>query len=245
MMLVLSGEGPTDLGCCGGPVNSCTGDNFKPGPLAVIVDKLLEVPMGYRPLREFPKSVHFISKTRVLQRARDGTKRRSIAFTGKKRRQETGNFFVTAWMLGELAVELETAQQDRSIAVLHRDSDDRADGPHDGWEQKFRSMLDGFARARYAGGVPMLPRPISEARLLCAARPAMPNCAALEDESASAKSPRPLKQQLDEAFGEHRDAPALAEWIDGAFEPAKAGTMPSFARFREALDSAVATLLAA
>lgn len=148
-------------------------------------------------------------------------------------------------MLGELAVELETAHQDHSIAVLHRDSDDRAGGPHDGWDQKFKSMRDGFARARYAGGVPMLPRPISEAWLLCAARPAMPNCAPLEDESASNRSPRPLKQQLDEAFGEHHDAQALAEWIDGAFEPVKANTMPSFARFCEALDGAVASLLAA
>ena len=245
MMLVLSGEGPTDLGCCSGPVDSCTGDDFKPGPLAIIVDKLLEAPMGYRPLQVHPDGVHFISKTRVLRRARDGAQRRGFAFIGKKRGQETGTFYVAAWMLGELAVELEAAHQDRSIAVLHRDSDDRADGPHDGWDQKFRSMLDGFARARYVGGVPMLPRPISEAWLLCAARPAMPNCASLEDESASAKSPRPLKLQLEEAFGEHHDAPALAEWIDGAFEPVKAGTMPSFARFREALDSAVATLLAA
>ena len=243
MMLVLSGEGPTDLGCCRAPVDHCTGDDFAAGPLAIIVDRLLEPALGYRPLLVHPTGVHFVSKARLTQRARDGARHRGFAFIGKRRKQETGYFYIAAWMCGQVALELETEHDDRGIAVLHRDSDDRSDQPSL-WESKFKSMQDGFARAGHARGVPMLPRPISESWLLCAARPAVANCAALEDESASAKSLRPLKQQLDEAFGERRDAQAMAEWIDGAFHPAKLGTMPSFVRFRDALHGAVASVLA-
>lgn len=243
MMLVLSGEGPTDLGCCRMPVDSCSGEDFFAGPLAVIVDKLLARALGYGLLESHPQGVHFIGKARLNHRARDVTRGRGLALAGRKREQETAYFYVNAWMLGELAVALEAEHSDQSIAVLHRDSDDRSEGPDWLWERKFKSMRDGFARAGHVRGVPMLPRPISESWLLCAARPAMTYCAALENESSSPKSPRPLKQQLDTALGGHRDAEALAEWIDGAFDPVKAGTMPSFARFREALDAAVASLL--
>lgn len=243
-MLVLSGEGPTDLGCCRAPVDHCASDDFAAGPLAIIVDRLAEPTLGYRPLQVHPASVHYVSKAWLERRARAG-KQRGFAFIGKKRDQETGYFYVAAWMLGEIALALEAEHADLGIAVLHRDSDDRSDQPDGLWERKFISMQHGFLRAGHPRGVPMLPRPISEAWLLCAARPTMADCSALEDESASAKSPRPLKQQLDDALGGHRNAVAVAEWIDGSLHADKLGTMPSFARFRAVLDRALASLLAA
>jgi hypothetical protein len=242
MMLVLSGEGPTDLGCCRAPVEHCAGSDFSVGPLAIIVDLLTEPTLGYRPLQVHPASVHYVSKAGLERRARDG-KRRGFAFIGKKREQETGYFYVAAWMLGEIALSLEAEHADLAIAVLHRDSDDRSDRPDVLWERKFTSMQHGFERANHPRGVPMLPRPISEAWLLCAARPAIADCSALEDESASAKSPRPLKQQFDAAFGGHRNAEAVADWINGAFHSDKLCTMPSFARFRSVLDGALASVL--
>ena len=237
MMLVLSGEGPTDLGAVNGSV-------FSVGPLAVVVDKLLERVLGYRPLQLNPAGVHFISKSRIDQRARDGAKRKGFAFVGKKRGQETAFCYIAAWMLGEMALALEDEQDDRSIAVLHRDSDDRSSTAADLWGRKFQSMLDGFARAGFARGVPMLPRPISESWLLCAARPELLSCALLECESASAKAPRPLKQQLNEALSAHLGADALADWIEGVFDPAQLDKMPSFARFHQKLDDAAASVLA-
>lgn len=237
MMLVLSGEGATDLGAVNGRV-------FSAGPLAVIVDKLLEAVLGYRPLQVHPAGVHFISKACIGQRARDGVQRKGYAFVGKKRGLETGLFYIAAWMLGEMANALEAEQGDRCIAVLHRDSDDRSSDGADLWERKFQSIQDGFARAGFARGVPLLPRPISESWLLCAARPDLLNCALLENESASAKAPRPLKQQLDEALNAHLGAGALADWIEGAFDQTQLDTMPSFARFHQELDVAAASVLA-
>lgn len=244
MMLVLSGEGPTDLGCCRAPVEHCAGDDFAVGPLAIIVDRLAESTLGYRPWQVHPASVHCVSKEGLQRRARDG-KRKGFAFIGKKREQETGYFYVAAWMLGELALGLEAEHEDLSIAVLHRDSDDRSDQPDVLWESKFTSMQHGFERARHPRGVPMLPRPISEAWLLCAAQPGLADCSALEAESASAKSPRPLKQQLDAAFGEHLNAEAVAARIDDEFQADRLGTMPSFARFRAVLDQALASAVKA
>ena len=244
MMLVLSGEGPTDLGSCRTPVGNCCAGDFNAGPLAIVVDKLLEPSLGYRPMQLQPMNVHFIHKTSVGQRARDRARRHGFAFVGKKRGQETGDFFISAWMLGEMALELEVEHQDIGIAVLHRDSDERAEGPRDQWDRKLRSMRDGFARGAYVRGVPMLPKPISESWLLCLARQGLASCAALENESASEKSPRSLKRQLDSELGEHHGADALAEWIEDAFDADKLSEMPSFAAFREALDGAVASVLA-
>jgi hypothetical protein len=241
MMLVLSGEGPTDLGRCRTPAGNCSGGEFEPGPLCVIVDKLLEPALGYHPL-ELPDRVHFIHKTALSHRAR--AKRHGYSLVGKKRGQETGDFYIAAWMLGEIALEMELANDDLSIAVLHRDSDERADGPNDVWDRKHRSILDGFARASYARGVPLLPKPISESWLLCLALPGMASCAALEDESASERSPRPLKRQLDEALGGHQDAGELASWIEDAFDADRLSIMPSFAQFRERLASAMVSVLA-
>jgi len=240
MILVLSGEGATDLGRCRSLAGSCSGGEFEPGPLCVVVDKLLEPALGYH-LLELLDSVHFIHKTALSHRARG--KRHGYSLVGKKRGQETGDFYIAAWMLGEIALEREAANADLSIALLHRDSDERSDGPHDVWDRKHRSVIDGFARASYARGVPMLPKPISESWLLCLALPGVASCAALEDESASKRSPRPLKRQLDDVLGEHLDAEGLARWIEDVFDANRLDTMPSFLHFRELLGDAVNSVL--
>ena len=71
----------------------------------------------------------------------------------------------------------------------------------------------------------------------------MASCAALEDESASERSPRPLKRQLDEALGGHQDADGLARWIEGAFDADRLSSMPSFARFQGLLATAMVSVL--
>ena len=89
----------------------------------------------------------------------------------------------------------------------------------------------------------MLPKPISESWLLCLALPGVASCAALEDESASKRSPRPLKRQLDDVLGEHLDAEGLARWIEDVFDANRLDTMPSFLHFRELLGDAVNSVL--
>ena len=236
MMLVLSGEGPTDLGRCRTSTGICSDADFARGPFTVLLDHLLEARLHYRP-SDYEQCV-FVSKQELLHRdeARKRERRRSVSLVGKKKDQETGYYFTNAWMLGEIAVELEHERGDRGIAVLHRDSDDRNAPSRAEWESKLKSMLDGFQRGGYDRGVAMLPRPISEAWLLCAARPAMPSCEALEAERGNDKALNPLKEQLAAALDGEKDAEALCDWVQAlAFDTAKARSMPSFARFHDRL----------
>jgi hypothetical protein len=65
-----------------------------------------------------------------------------------------------------------------------------------------RSMLTGFEVEHISTGVPMIPKPKSEAWILCALRNNYQHCAKLEDESGNDRSPNPLKQQLEDYLGE-------------------------------------------
>ena len=42
MVLLLSGEGKGDLGCCDMGLSNCSGEQFTPGPMAWFVDQLIE-----------------------------------------------------------------------------------------------------------------------------------------------------------------------------------------------------------
>jgi hypothetical protein len=46
MRFLVSGEGPTDMGCCELSC-PCDGENFKPGPMAWMVDQVAEEHLGY------------------------------------------------------------------------------------------------------------------------------------------------------------------------------------------------------
>lgn len=240
MMLVLSGEGPTDLGRCRTPVGTCSGDDFAHGPLAMLLDQLLEPTLGYRPIQSSADCVCFVPKAELLQHQKQRRARGGIALVGKKREQETAYFFTNAWALGEIAIQEERARNDRGIAVFHRDSDPTGSTHRSEWGAKFKSIEDGFLRAGYDRGVPMLPRPISEAWLLCIAKSYPPNAADIEDEAGNDNANNPLKDQLANALGTpDPTAEDLADWMDNAVVDATRLTaMPSFARFHTALQDA-------
>lgn len=46
MLILVSGEGPTDLGRCLG-ADPCEGDAFQPGPMAWLVDQIAETSERY------------------------------------------------------------------------------------------------------------------------------------------------------------------------------------------------------
>lgn len=45
MILLLSGEGPSDIGSCMAATGECEGEDFRPGPMALLIDRLVE-PIG-------------------------------------------------------------------------------------------------------------------------------------------------------------------------------------------------------
>ena len=81
MILVLSGEGPTDLGRCNTGSEQCQDKAFDIGPMAVITDKLIEEKIGYS-LRSIPEAIHFVSKKSIGCMEQSATNASYAIFTG-------------------------------------------------------------------------------------------------------------------------------------------------------------------
>jgi hypothetical protein len=237
---LLSGEGPSDMGACADGSDGCEGDAFVHGPMAMFVDRLVQARHGYSPLEA--RCCGFVPE-RVLGRRASELKaaRKGLRLPGKKREKETRYFFNNARLLARIAREKAMVKQDDIVAVLFRDSDGTASAGRGAWEERFRSMIDGFAEEGFDRGVPMLPKPKSEAWLLCALKEGpYQACEDLEDRSGNDDSPHSLKRELRGILGEEilviESLRAMIE--DGTIDPVRI-EMPSFERFRSRLKEVI------
>ncbi len=237
MRLLLSGEGPTDLGH-GQPTTA--GMAFVPGPMAWVVDKLLQrYHTGYSLLEAHQAGsdcITHVSETALAALGKPG----SALFPGVKFGKGTAFFTRNAQVLGLLARQTCANEAQPVLAVLFRDGDGVRATPASQWQDKVNSMQRGFALVACQSGVPMVPRPKSEAWLLCALRPpGYANCAALEDASGNDASPTALKKQLAALCGgSNPSAAQQADWvITGTVDPLRID-MPSFNAFKQALHTA-------
>lgn len=199
MKLLLSGEGASDLGACGNAQGWCDGADFRIGPMTVVLSQLAEVQLGYT-LLDTPDSLHYISETALCEQEKARPVRLRPA-RSKKQGVETAYYYGNAFMLGHLAQALATESEEHVLAVLFRDNDGTRSSVGSLWDDKWKSMEDGFARSGFAHGVPMLPKPKSEAWLLCNALPHARSYANLEDISGNDDSPKSAKSQLKNALG--------------------------------------------
>lgn len=235
MKLFLSGEGPTDIGRM---APSPGGEVFVAGPMAWMVDKLLEQRLGYS-LLELHESggetVGFIHKASLTAMGKPSQPGKPL-LSGLKHGKGQAFHARSAQCLGLLA----KASESPAVAVLFRDGDGTNSAPRQEWREKFDSMVRGFAMAGFASGVPMVPRPKSEAWLLCGLKDQpYQNCDPLEEAPGNDGSPRALKTRLEGMLGHEASAEEQAAWVrDGTIDPQQIH-MPSFAAFRDALDSAV------
>lgn len=242
MLLMMSGEGPSDIGRCAQPIGTCRNGDVEYGPMAILVDQVLASRLAYSVLNDTPEQVIFISKQAIeAEIVTSKANRRNIALTGKKAGQETGFHMKYAWAFGKMAMDIESAEQDQGIAVFFRDSDGTNANPGGNWEEKWSSIERGFQRAQYPRGVPMLPKPTSEAWLLCAAQEhPYQRCERLEDLPGNVVSENHPKHLLDAAFGAHKNSAELCEWLaENPIDQDRAASMPSFSRFRDRLNVAV------
>lgn len=238
MFLVLSGEGPTDLGRCSNSQGMCSNEDFAIGPMTVLVEQIIEPKLGYS-LRDYPEQMIFVGKAELSTRVKE-LPARLRPTRGKKRGVETKYFHDNAAMVGRIALEQEKSRGDTSIAVLFRDCDSTDAHPPE-WDAKYQSMLDGFSSVEFDRGVPMIPKPTSEAWLLCAAKnQPYQNCEALEMLPGNIESANHPKAKLDAAFGEHKSAMQLREWLEeNRFDTSRACSMPSFQAFKNRLEEVV------
>jgi hypothetical protein len=229
MHLVLSGEGASDVGI----------DRENIGPITKLVDRLIEKRLGYSLLDKDLnlKALTLFSKAELADRAK---RMKSRSRKGKKQPSETRYFYNNARALALLAGELEA--EDR-VVVLFRDGDGTAISTRQEWAQKFQSMLDGFAVEELTTGIPILPKPKSEAWWLCALRDGYQNCQQLEDESGNDASPNSLKSQIEAYLGESATRLLLNDKIDAGEIDIDRIDMDSMNKFKQRLNEVLDCLL--
>lgn len=245
MIVVLSGEGSSDLGQCNNGQSTCGIPEFAYGPMAVIVDKAISRFLDYSMLDVTPDRYIYLSEHKLteLNEARKAARRMSLV--GKNRDQETGYFYINAWMLGLAALEFENEfpGNDKAVAILFRDADGTRSKINGSWGEKLKSMHSGFQRSSLgARGVPMIPKPKSEAWMICATKPdAYQHCARLESLPGNDASPNSAKSKLHQVLGGRDSADEQRQWIeDNDFDiDAVAEQMSSFAQFRDDLRRAI------
>jgi hypothetical protein len=241
MYFLFSGEGATDLGeGMPGPLIA-EGVHFLHGPMALLVDHVVERLHRYSPL----ETAHcgYLSERRLAERGRElKSTKKALALPGARTAKETRYFFNNARLLSRFAMEKAAALRDEVVAVLFRDSDGTASAERGEWDKKFQSMLDGFAEEGFARGVAMIPKPKSEAWLICALK-AVPytGCEALELRSGNDRSPHSLKRELEGILGERASREKLNALVSQRMVDCDKLQMPSFSAFRSRLELAIAT----
>lgn len=239
MLLLLSGEGPSDIGQAQRVKACCETAEFDHGPLCIMIDKLAEAFHGLQYSLLSSQQIFFTAKQQLADTAK-ADKPGRMRLPGKKHGKETAYYYKNALALAKLAQALAAEQQQKVVAVLFRDADGTVSH---GWgerQQKLQSMHDGFASASYADlGVPMLAIPKSEAWFICALKPQpYQHCEALEFRSGNDDSPNSLKAELVELVGD-ASAPALAELVrSGRMDPEQID-MPSFNQFKQKFTQAL------
>lgn len=241
MILVLSGEGPSDLGT---RQLRETGWEFVPGPMAWIVDKLLTRPdrLNYSVLETQDAGgdcIYFLKKTDLAS-----LRTQKPMFFPREESTSGNLFFVkSAFLLGKHARTVAAQRSCPVIAIFFRDADGTRSTPRTEWEEKFASMRKGFEVAEFPSGVPMVPRPKSEAWMLCGLlkrEDSGRDCSWLEDEPGNDASPNSLKTRLANHLGYEPTAEEQAELVrNGTISPALID-LSSFRAFCAELDRAYA-----
>lgn len=240
MIFVISGEGPSDIGACENGQDECSGTDFKPGPMARIIEKLVESCAGFSLPND---AVEFVSEARRLA----ASKALPISYTmGKKRDYEGGYFFKEARALASIANQKALAHNCPVAAVLFRDADGTRSTEDKMYEIKRTSIEDGFRAADFELGVPMVPKPKSEAWLLCALKTnPYQNCAGLEESlSGNDNAPNSAKCQLQERLGvKQKTTHDLADLVSEGTISSSQINMPSFNHFRNHLEDVTNRML--
>ena len=94
MYLLISGEGKTDMGVCDPAQEQCAGEQFKAGAMAIIVDQLVEMRLGYEFSHLDSECVGFVSENCLANnKLQPNKKPKATKIRGKKRPKETLYFF--------------------------------------------------------------------------------------------------------------------------------------------------------
>ena len=236
MWLLLSGEGVSDMGACHPAMDFCESTEFKPGPMAWFVDQYVELKLHYSHIDT--QLVRFIGKHKLTELSKSLAHKKKLKLSGSKQKKETLYYRRNARALAIEAKKLELELNDTVVAVLFRDADGTQSSGRGEWQAKWDSMKNGFVDEGFNRGVPMVPKPKSEAWLLCAVKEnSYQHCALLENESGNDDSANPLKYQLELTLNGETAAEQLTELVKNKTIDILQIDMPSFNQFKDRLDS--------
>lgn len=218
---MVSGEGSSDLG-----------NHDSPGPLAQMIDILVEPEWGFSLLNL--KCMLFVGETELVEAGSALRSQKRSIVRGKHNKPETGYHYRNARALATLAKKKAKDDSCPVGAILFHDCDGTRSAPLDLWRTKYESMMAGFEAETFAFGVPMIPQPKSEAWLLCHHQPTpYQNCVRFEDMPGNDASPKAPKRQLATALGVPINE--IYKYIDPEAIDWNKIDMPSFNRFKERL----------
>lgn len=240
MYFLLSGEGSGDIGVCNPSADSCDRPGFAEGPMAIMVDQLVAVFQGFEMSHLETERVSYVSES-YLRDNKLPPQRKAMALKGKKSPPETKYYFENARALASAAQAKAEVVSDSVIAVLFRDADGTASAGRGNWNDKRQSMIEGFNAEGFELGVPMVPKPKSEAWLLCATKDnPYQHCATLESESGNDRAGRtPLKDQLSASLDGDSGTMRCNQLVEDKTIDVTRIDMPSFNVFKEDLQRTV------
>ncbi len=237
MFFLFSGEGPTDLGACTNAAPFCRGENYAYGPMAVVVGQIVESRHSYSPIET--GFCGFVPKATLADRASElKALRKSLGLPDRKTPKETRYFYNNARVLSRIARELEAELEVKVVAVFFRDSDGSQSAGRGLWSDKVSSMYSGFDIENFERGVAMIPKPKSEAWVLCALKYGYEGDA-LEDRSGNDNSPNSLKTELEEHANGYLSGNDLVRLVSNRQIDVDQIQMPSFVAFRNRLEEVV------
>ena len=245
MYLLLSGEGKSDMGVCYPAQEQCESEQFRAGAMAVVVDQLVGISQGFEFSYLDNGLAGFISENCLANnKLKPIEKDKSLKVRGKKRPKETLYYFNNARVLADLAKKKTVEIDDKVVAVLFRDSDGTASAGRGDWRTKRESMIRGFTAEEFEWGVPMIPKPKSEAWLLCALKDnPYQHCIQLEDVTGNDDGKNPLKEQLTEVLNGQDSVENIKQMLRDKRIDIEQIDMDSFNEFKKVLDSVVKNVM--
>lgn len=192
MLFLLSGEGPTDLGK---NILGKSGIEFVPGPMSYFIDGLHQEKYAYSILENDTGQLQLVSETELSTFAKQekGKNPKNMLIPGIKNHQLKPHGFMARALAWKAALIQQESNEDCVIPVFFRDTDSNENADY---QEKLDSINYGFAVGGFPNrGVAMLPKPKSEAWLLCLAD-GYQNGIKYENGPANDNAPNPLKLQL-------------------------------------------------
>ena len=215
MLILVSGEGPTDIGKASGNYDLYAPGSWNPGPMAYFINCIIYNTLNFEPLDSM--SMWFIPENKEFRKAA-----RALLASAVKLSQETNC---------------------EVLPVLFRDTDGSRSQRRRGiWKEKHDSIAFCMDREHKIMHVcPMLPNPKSEVWLLCALKNGYKSCNQLEDISGNDNSPNSAKSILQEYLGTEATQESLVELMKESVIRPDDINMPSFNAWKDDLSSMAMT----